>query len=85
MKSPDAMKGKVFLLRGKSVEEDSQPLALGVYKTQLDKDLEICYDIAGSWTFPPKLSSNLNYSIILENTIYFLLQKKHCRMLDSEI
>lgn len=59
------------------MEEDSQPLALEVYKIQVDKDLEIWCDIAGSWTSPTKLSSNLNYSIILENTICFLLQENN--------
>lgn len=41
MKYPDAMKGKVFFTLRKVSEEDSQPLALDVYKTQLDKDLGI--------------------------------------------
>lgn len=66
------------------MEEDSHPQALEVYKTQPDKDLGIWCDKTGSWTSSPKLSSNLNYSIILENTICFLLHE-NCKTVGFHI
>lgn len=66
------------------MEEDSQPLALEVYRNQLDKDWKS--GVRGSWTSSPKLPSNLNYSINLENTISFLLQENNTvGLLSSEI
>lgn len=76
MRHPDAMKGKFFFTLRKVSGRRFSATGLG-FQTQLDKDLGIWCDTAGSWTSPPKLSSNLSYSIVLENTIYFLLQENN--------